>query len=68
MLKDLDLGLSAARAHGIPMPTTSVTRDQVQSLIGHGYRDDFSQLLLLEALAAGINLSQEDVAIDDGLN
>jgi 3-hydroxyisobutyrate dehydrogenase-like beta-hydroxyacid dehydrogenase len=68
MLKDLDLGLSAARAHGVPMPTTSVTRDQVQSLIGHGYGDDFSQLLLLEALAAGVDLAQEDTVIDDGLN
>ena len=68
MLKDLDLGLSAARAHGVPMPTTSVTRDQVQSLIGHGYGDDFSQLLLLEALAAGVDLTQEDTVIDDGLN
>jgi 3-hydroxyisobutyrate dehydrogenase len=68
MLKDLDLGLSAARTHGVPMPTTSVTRDQVQSLIGHGYSDDFSQLLLLEALAAGVDLVQESVVIDDGLN
>jgi 3-hydroxyisobutyrate dehydrogenase len=68
MLKDLDLGLSAARAHGVPMPTTSVTRDQVQSLIGHGYGHDFSQLLLLEALAAGVDLTQEDAVIDDGLN
>ncbi|MFM8859618.1 MAG: NAD(P)-dependent oxidoreductase [Methylocystis sp.] len=68
MMKDLDLGLSAAREHGVPMPTTSVTRDQVQSLIGHGYGDDFSQLLLLEALAAGVDLTQEDAIIDDGLN
>jgi 3-hydroxyisobutyrate dehydrogenase len=67
MLKDLDLGLSAARKHGVPMPTTSATRDQVQSLIGHGYGDDFSQLLLLEALSAGVEIAAEDVEIDDGL-
>jgi 3-hydroxyisobutyrate dehydrogenase len=68
MLKDLDLGLSAARAHGVPMPTASVTRDQIQSLIGHGYGDDFSQLLLLEALSAGVEIAAENVEIDDGLS
>ncbi|NBT44461.1 MAG: NAD(P)-dependent oxidoreductase [Gammaproteobacteria bacterium] len=67
MLKDLDLGLSAARALGVPMPTTSVTRDQVQSLIGQGYEDDFSQLLLLEAAAAGLLLKTEETDVDDGL-
>ena len=67
MLKDLDLGLSAARALGVPMPTTSITRDQVQSLIGHGYEDDFSQLLLLEAAAAGLPLRSEETEVDDGL-
>ncbi len=67
MLKDLDLGLSAARQAGVPMPTTSTTRDQVQTLIGHGFDQDFSQLLLLEALAAGLELEPEDTEIDDGL-
>src|SRR5688572_30814793 len=46
LLKDIDLGLSAGRTHGVPMPTTSAARDQVQTLIGHGYDQDFSQLLL----------------------
>ena len=67
MLKDLDLGLTASRQMGVPMPTTSVTRDQVQSLIGHGFGDDFSQLLLLEAAASGLTLEPENVDIDDGL-
>jgi 3-hydroxyisobutyrate dehydrogenase-like beta-hydroxyacid dehydrogenase len=67
MLKDLDLGLSAARDLGVPMPTTSVTRDQVQSLIGYGYGADFSQLLLLEAAAAGLILESEKINVDDGL-
>lgn len=67
MLKDLDLGLSAARALGVPMPTTSTTRDQVQSLIGHGFEDDFSQLLLLQAAAAGLTLRSEESDVDDGL-
>ncbi len=67
MLKDLDLGLTLARHHGVPMPTTGVTRDQVQSLIGNGFNEDFSQLLLLEAAAAGLKLLPETGIIDDGL-
>ena len=67
MLKDLDLGLTASRQMGVPMATTSVTRDQVQSLIGHGFGDDFSQLLLREAAASGLTLEPENVDIDDGL-
>ena len=67
LLKDLDLGLSTARQLGVSMPTTSVTRDQVQSLIGHGYSEDFSQLLLLQAAAAGLELLPEKEDIDDGL-
>ena len=67
MLKDLDLGLTAAKEHGVPMPTTSVTRDQVQTLIGHGYGEDFSQLLLLAAASAGLRMEPEEVDVDDGL-
>jgi hypothetical protein len=36
-------------------------------LIGHGYGDDFSQLLLLAAASAGLQMAPEDVEIDDGL-
>ena len=67
--KDLDLGLSAGREFGVPMPLTSLTRDMVQTLIGHGYADqDFSALLLLEAKAAGIELKSENVEVGDGLS
>ncbi|MBX3651851.1 MAG: NAD(P)-dependent oxidoreductase [Burkholderiales bacterium] len=65
--KDIDLGLAAGRTHGVPMPTTAVTRDLVQTLIGHGYDQDFSQLLLLQAKASGIELKPENVNIGDGL-
>jgi 3-hydroxyisobutyrate dehydrogenase len=65
--KDLDLGLSAGRELGVPMPTTSVARDMVQTLIGHGYDQDFSQLLLLQAQASGIELKPENVNVGDGL-
>ena len=66
--KDLDLGLGAGKAHGVPMPLTAITRDMVQTLIGHGYDQDFSQLLLLQAKASGIELKSEDQTISDGLS
>jgi len=66
--KDIDLGLAAGRQLGVPMPTTSVARDLVQTLIGHGYDQDFSQLLLLQAKASGIELKPENVEVGDGLS
>jgi 3-hydroxyisobutyrate dehydrogenase len=66
--KDIDLGLTAGREFGVPMPLTSVTRDMVQTLIGNGYADkDFSALLLLQAKASGIELTPEHVEVGDGL-
>ncbi|MDH5535380.1 MAG: NAD(P)-dependent oxidoreductase [Betaproteobacteria bacterium] len=66
--KDIDLGLAAGRQLGVPMPTTSVARDLVQTLIGNGYDQDFSQLLLLQANASGIELKAENVEVGDGLS
>src|SRR6266550_791503 len=49
--KDLDLGLEAAKRFDVPMPLASITRDILQTLIGHGMSEqDFAQLLLLEVL------------------
>ncbi len=50
------------------MPLASLTRDMVQTLIGHGYDQDFSQLLLLQAKASGVELKPEAVQIGDGLS
>jgi len=67
--KDIDLGLGAGRALGVPMPLTAITRDIVQTLIDQGYGDrDFAALLLLQARAAGIELKPEDVDVGDGLS
>ena len=67
--KDIDLGLSAGRQFGVPLPLASITRDMVQTLIGRGYADrDFSALLLLEAAASGIELKSEQVEVGDGLS
>ncbi len=66
--KDLDLGLAAGRALEVPMPVAAATREIVQSMIGHGFDDtDFSELLTLEARAAGVTLKPENVKVDDGL-
>ena len=66
--KDIDLGLSAGRQFGVPMPVTSAAREIVQTLIGNGYTDrDFSTLLLLQAKASGVELKPEHVEVGDGL-
>ena len=66
--KDLDLGLDAGREHEVPMPLTSITRDLLQQMIGHGMtEEDFSTLLLMQARASGIELEPENAAISDGL-
>lgn len=66
--KDLDLGLDAGREHEVPMPLTSITRDLLQQMIGHGMtEEDFSTLLLMQARASGIELEPENVAVSDGL-
>ena len=66
--KDLDLGLHAAREFDVPMPLASITRDQVQTLIGSGLGDeDFAKLIALQARASGIDLVPENVPVGDGL-
>jgi 3-hydroxyisobutyrate dehydrogenase len=67
--KDLDLGLEAARRFDVPMPLASLTRDVVQSLIGHGMDDeDFAKLIVLQAQASGLALEPENVPVGDGLS
>jgi len=66
--KDIDLGLNAGKARGVPMPTTASAREQVQKLIDGGYDQDFSQLLLLQAKASGVELKPENVQLSDGLS
>jgi len=66
--KDLDLGLDAGRRFDVPMPLASITRDQVQALIGEGVQDeDFAKLIVLQAKHSGLALQPENVPVDDGL-
>ena len=67
--KDMDLGLDAARRFGVPMPLASITRDMIQTLIGHGMdEEDFAKLIVLQARASGLELKPESVPVGDGLS
>jgi 3-hydroxyisobutyrate dehydrogenase len=67
--KDLDLGLAAGEKLGVPLPVTACTRGQVQNSIDAGHTDcDFGILLEMQAQAAGMELSPEDITVDDGLS
>jgi 3-hydroxyisobutyrate dehydrogenase-like beta-hydroxyacid dehydrogenase len=68
--KDIDLGLDAGRHFEVPMPLTSITRDVLQTMIGHGMtEEDFSTLLLMQAKASGMEkLEPEKVQVGDGLS
>jgi 3-hydroxyisobutyrate dehydrogenase len=74
--KDLDLGLKAARDLDVAMPVTAATREALQSHFGaatlkpdpSAYLDkDFAALLETVALASGIKLAPENVAMPTGL-
>jgi 3-hydroxyisobutyrate dehydrogenase-like beta-hydroxyacid dehydrogenase len=66
--KDLDLGLKAGKALGVPLPVTELTRALVQRAIDAGQTDcDFAVLLLEQAKAAGMTLTPEDVEVGTGL-
>ena len=66
--KDLDLGLKAAKALGVPLPVTQVTRDIVDEAVEAGHTDcDFAILLEQQAKKSKLKLKSENVAVDDGL-
>lgn len=69
LLKDMDLGLAAARAHGVPMPAAAATRESVANVVGRGHDNvDFAILLQETARDAGLDLKPEAVKVDDGLS
>ena len=69
LLKDMDLGLAAAKARGVVMPAAAATRESVARLVGRGYDDvDFAILLKELAADAGLELLPENVKVDDGLS
>jgi 3-hydroxyisobutyrate dehydrogenase-like beta-hydroxyacid dehydrogenase len=66
--KDFDLGLEAAREHGVPMPVAALAAEMVSSAIGAGHiSEDFATLLLEQARRSGVELVSEQAVVDDGL-
>lgn len=69
LLKDLDLGLSAAHELGVVMPVTAVTREIVATEVGAGNTEqDFASMIVRAAIGSGIDLQPENVDYDDGLS
>lgn len=68
LLKDLDLGLAAARKHGVPMPAAAATRESVARMVGRVHGEvDFAVLLAETAKDAGLELKPENFKVSDGL-
>jgi 3-hydroxyisobutyrate dehydrogenase-like beta-hydroxyacid dehydrogenase len=67
--KDFVLGLNAARELKVPMPVASLAAELVASAVGAGHTtEDFATLLLEQARRSGLELTPENVAVDDGLS
>jgi 3-hydroxyisobutyrate dehydrogenase len=68
LLKDMDLGLAAARQHGVAMPCAAATRESIAALVGRGHDQiDFAVLLVEIARNAGLVLTPDNVPMADGL-
>jgi 3-hydroxyisobutyrate dehydrogenase len=66
--KDLQLGLSAGKDLGVPMPLAAATDMLIAQAIGAGYtEDDFATLVLEQARRSGYQIEPENVPVDDGL-
>jgi 3-hydroxyisobutyrate dehydrogenase len=69
LLKDMDLGMGAAKAHGVAMPAAAATRESIARLVGRGHENvDFAILLQEIAADAGLALKSENVQVSDGLS
>ena len=68
LLKDMDLGLAAAKAHGVAMPAAAAPRESVARMVGRGSDEiDFAVLLVETAKDAGLELTPDNVKMSDGL-
>ena len=66
--KDLQLGLSAGKDLGVPMPLASAADMMVAQAIGAGYTEqDFATLVLEQARRSGYQIEPENAPVDDGL-
>lgn len=68
LLKDMDLGMAAAKSYGVAMPAAAATRESVSRMVGRGHDNiDFAVLLAETAKDAGLELISENVTMSDGL-
>jgi 3-hydroxyisobutyrate dehydrogenase len=66
--KDVQLGLSAGKELGVPMPLAASVDMLIAQAIGAGYtEDDFATLVLEQARRSGYSIEPENVPVDDGL-
>jgi 3-hydroxyisobutyrate dehydrogenase len=66
--KDLQLGLSAGKELGVPMPLAAAADMLLAQAVGAGYTgDDFATLVLEQARRSGYQIEPENVPVDDGL-
>lgn len=66
--KDLQLGLSAGKELGVPMPLAAATDMLIAQAIGAGYTgEDFATLVLEQARRSGYQIAPEQAPVDDGL-
>ncbi len=66
--KDLQLGLSAGKELGVPMPLAASADMLIAQAIGAGYTgDDFATLILEQARRSGYAIEAENLPVDDGL-
>jgi 3-hydroxyisobutyrate dehydrogenase-like beta-hydroxyacid dehydrogenase len=68
LLKDMDLGMGAARELGVPMPVAAATRESISRMVSHGHGEvDFAILLEETAKDAGFEIKSLNLPIPDGL-
>ncbi|MGH3280296.1 MAG: NAD(P)-dependent oxidoreductase [Trebonia sp.] len=66
--KDLQLGLSAGKELGVPMPLAAAADMLIAQAIGAGYTsEDFATLVLEQARRSGYQIGPEGAPVDDGL-
>ena len=69
LLKDMDLGMGAAKTYGVAMPAAAATRESVARMVGHGLDNvDFAILLQETAKDAGLTMQSLNLQIPDGLS
>ena len=69
LLKDMDLGMGAAKAHGVAMPAAAATRESIARMVGHGLDNvDFAILLEETARDAGLKIESLGLQVGDGLS